>query len=175
MAKKRSSKARRTGASASVPVVRNVAELLRTKKLPRGPVLIHFTKEQWAGAIRGIPSGKAVPKRGVRFEYIPNPDDTGGFGRFDCVPGECEICLIRHRLGPDGSFTVQCMCRRDPRCPQGPSGPIVVGRCEFRLVQTGRLFQFRCVSVNCTGRCRVRLVRTGSGVGARWLIVCACE
>lgn len=179
MAKKRSSKASARGKSAPIPVVRNVAELLQTKKLPPGPVIIHFTKEQWTAAIRDVPSGKAVPKYGVRFDFVPNPDGDGGFGQFNCVPGPCEICAIRQRIGPGGTFGTQCMCRRDPRCPPGGGpggggGPIVVGRCELRLVRVGRLIRIRCVSVNCTGTCRLRIVRTGQGIGSRWVIVCDC-
>lgn len=151
-------------------VVRNIDEL--AKGIPKtGKVLIHFTKTQWKHVTEGLKRGRTLPKRGVVFAYTPLPDDTGGIGYPECIPGPCELCSIRPRLFPDGTIGMQCLCRRDPNCEPPPPPPGPVGSCRFVFRRQGLYWRLVCESVNCTGNCRIAIVPRSPG----WLITCACQ
>ncbi len=153
-------------------IVRNIDELKKT--IPKGKLLIHLTKEQWAGLNKGMKSSKVLPKRGMVFRYRPMPDDIGGFGSVECVPQVCELCSVRLGRNPDGSIGMQCRCRPDPspECREHPNLPPGTSACDFVLRQqsSGR-WQFTCVNVNCSGNCRMVIVNQG----ASSLITCACQ
>lgn len=151
-------------------VVRNIDEL--AKRVPKAErLLIHFTKAQWAGITKGIKRGKTLPKRGVIFAYTPLPDNTGGIGGGDCIPGHCEICSIRIRPTREGFVGMDCRCRRDPRCPPEDL-PEPSGNCRLVFRRQGLNWRLACESIDCrAGRCQLNIVRRGP----RWLLSCACR
>src|SRR5262245_41812148 len=135
MAKKRASRSPR---SSKAPRLVNIASV---KSVPSKGTLLHFTAEQWKQATKGIPSGKAVPKYGIRLAYYPLPDDDG-IGQVECVQGPCEICAVRPRLTPNGELVFECRCRPDPRCPPEPGAPPAGTACE--LVVGTRPIRIHC-------------------------------
>ena len=103
-------------------IIRNIDELKKT--IPKGKLLIHLTKEQWADLNKGMKSSKVPPERGIVFRYAPLPDGSGGLGSPECVAQVCELCSVRLGRGPDGSVGMQCRCRPDPspECREHPVG-----------------------------------------------------
>jgi hypothetical protein len=150
-----------------------VRNILGVKASLQARTYLHFTARQWKQATEKIPSGKAVPKYGLRLAYFPFPDG-GVIVQGDCVPGKCETdCMIRIRRGPEGEFTFSCRCKRDPACLENGGGGGKPGggtpKCELRLLP-GR--GFRCLSQGCTGSCKMSSVTIPGGRG---LIVCVCN
>jgi hypothetical protein len=151
------------------PRVINVADI---KSTPREGTLIHFTEAQWKGAVKGIPVGKALPKRGSRLLFTPLPDG-GGFVQGDCISMPCEICRSRMRFDPKtGMLIFECLCRPDPNCPEDPPPtiPPTSNLCQLRIrVGVGPVI--RCDSNGCTQHCRLTIVRQGQ----RFVIACVCR
>ena len=117
----------RASATAGAPLIINIADV---KETPPEGTLIHFTAEQWEGAIRDIPVGKALPKVGSRLTFYPLPDG-GGVVSGDCISMPCEICRIRMRFDPEtGQLFFECLCRPDPNCPEEPPVPPPSSVCQ---------------------------------------------
>lgn len=81
-----------TSKSTSVPQVRNIGDL---KSTPRSLTLIHFTAEQWKGAIKGVKEARSIKKGRSFIEYTPLPDG-GGIIHADCgSPSPTDRCSVR--------------------------------------------------------------------------------
>jgi hypothetical protein len=154
-------------APVKAPRIINVAAI---KSTPREGTLIHFTEAQWKGALKGIPVGKALPKRGSRLLFTPLPDG-GGLVQGDCISMPCEICRIRMRFDPEtGMLGFECLCRPDPNCPEDPPLPAPSSLCRL-VIRVGVGPVIRCVSNGCTLNCRLTVVRQGQ----RLVIACVCR
>ena len=148
----------------SVPRLRNVADV-------KGPLrcgtLMHFSAEQWQQAIKGIPSGRAVPKYGIGLECYPIP---GGavIAEPICIQNPCEICRARITgFGPQGAMAFECVCRPDPDCPrQPPPSPL----CAIAVRRVRGTLQLVCESRGCQRTCQMVVVRQNG----RFLITCRC-
>lgn len=153
---------------AKAPSIINVEDI---KKTPPEGTLIHFTAAQWNGAIKGIPMGKALPKRGSRLMFTPLPDG-GGLVQGDCVAMPCEICRSRMRFDPQsGMLIFECLCRPDPNCPEDPPVPPAPSTlCQLRI-RVGIGPVIRCESNGCTQHCRLTIVRQGQF----FVIACVCR
>ena len=153
---------------AKVPAILNIAQVGSTLE-PR--TLLHFTAKQWEQMTAGIPVGKGVPKFGVALEYYPIPDGDV-LAQPICVQNPCEICRVRQTgFGPDGFMSIECICQKDPNCPQDPPPPPPSPLCRFGFQQSGGMFKLACISQGCTRTCRLSVVRDGN----RFLLSCRCS
>ncbi|HEX3131401.1 MAG TPA: hypothetical protein VH394_28950 [Thermoanaerobaculia bacterium] len=164
----------KTGSPASAgkgPKPPRIVNVESIKATPPAGTLIHFSKEQWASAIRDIPQGKALPKYGSRLAYYPLPDG-GGALQGDCIQNPCEICRFRQRFDPQTMQLVfECLCRPDPHCPEDPPPPPPPASNVCRLVVQVNPVRIFCASNGCNRTCRVSIVRDGQ----RFVITCACR
>lgn len=167
------SKAKKTSTRSRgmAPRIQNILYIGRTF---REGTLIHFTAQQWKQMTSRIHPGKGVPKYGVALEYYPIPDG-GVITQPICNPNVCETCNIRVTgFGAGGTMTVECRCRRDPRCPDLPSSSpgTMSNLCRLVIRRTGMtLNPILCISQGCNGQCRLRAVRQGN----RYLLGCWCS
>lgn len=178
-----------TSKSTPVPQVRNIADL---KSTPRNVTLIHFSAEQWKGAIKGVKEARSIRKGRSFIEYIPLPDG-GGIIHADCgSPSPTDRCSVRPvvdlprpvppqpgpgpRPGPELSrlpeqvpVRFECTCR--PASGGGSKAPVVLKPpCELIIERAPRL-RITCRSNSCSGRCVLTIVRDG----LRFRISCECS
>ncbi|MCL4740656.1 MAG: hypothetical protein KJZ54_00470 [Phycisphaerales bacterium] len=155
--------------AAKAPVVRNVAEL--GASIPRGDLLVHFTKDQWTRVVRNAKPTKGIPRRGGRLEFTPDPNGNGT-AQFVCNPGPGEECSVRVRPDPNGGITYECRCTLKKIPTPGGGGGSGGGRltlppCILRLPRNGPA---TCLNAGCAGRCELRTAR----VGHRIALFCVC-
>ncbi|MFT3851587.1 MAG: hypothetical protein QM733_02415 [Ilumatobacteraceae bacterium] len=138
--------------------------------LPDGPLVVHFTAEQWAA----ISEPMAVSKRRIAADakgMFVLPDPFGGFsGWFACAAGSGEgvACIPELvRVGGTITFGPGCSCLRGKDPVERPIAE--EDTCSLGFTRTGRL--------TCLGKCAAgrtcRLVRTPQPGGGSF-VTCAC-
>lgn len=163
-------KARRPVASRGRPQAPRLRNIEDVKGPLRSGTLLHFSARQWQQATEGIPASKARPKYGLCLECYPIP---GGdvIVQPTCIQNPCEICRARITgFTPGGGMTFECLCRRDPRCPEDPPPPPPSPLCALAVRRVRGQLQLVCESRGCRGRCRLEAIRQNG----RILIVCRC-
>lgn len=154
------------------PVTRNLRSLFK-EPLPREPVILHMTADEWNKLSEGIPISKRKIGNDDKGMFVV-PDPFGGFlGFFACAAGSGEgVACVPDLVRTAGTikFGEGCTCirGRDPveRDPAGES-------CALEFSAAGGL--------QCKGTCAVtgrtcRLVRKPNRAGGRGLfLTCECS
>ena len=154
------------------PVIRNLKTLF-SQPVPREPVILHLTSEQWESLSRDIPISKKRIRKDAKGMFVI-PDPFGGYlGFLACAAGSDEgVACIPEIVRPStGTITFgrgcTCLRGRDPvdRTPQEPEETCTL------TISTTRGFQ-------CTGNCGLgrscQLVR-GNMTGGKTFLRCECS
>lgn len=150
------------------PVLLNLTSVF-TEPLPKGPVILHMTEDEWEKLSRGIEvSKKRIPMRAKGLFVIPDP--FGGYlGFLACAAGSGQgvACVPEVvRLGGTITFGAGCRCIRGKDTVDPPPSP---GKeaCSLAITRRG----LTCVGTCETGKNCVLIKVLGSG---RTFISCQC-
>ncbi|MFY9554022.1 MAG: hypothetical protein WAV20_10005 [Blastocatellia bacterium] len=138
----------------------------------RTPVRISLSKKDWAATLKSATSVKTLPKGGVRFLLIPNPDGGADGYPFCHEQGPETNCQIKSTPQADGSLAFECRCR-----PAGGGGggssPTLPGTIKpCLLITSGRL---RCLKLDCDGACELVFVEKNFLGRTLYMATCRCS
>ena len=158
------------GVTVRTPVIRNLRTLFK-EPLPREPVIVHLTADEWGKLSDGLPTSRRRIDRDAKGIFVV-PDPFGGYlSFFACAAGSGEgVACLPELVRTRGSivFGRGCTCIRgkdpvDPPVPEEDS-------CSLGFTTAGRL--------TCIGTCararKCQLVRKQVASG-RTFITCECS
>ncbi len=148
-----------------------IVNLRDIKPNSRNISMIHLDKNQWGklkGNLKTI-KVKSMPKRGVRLEFIPDPD--GGVVIYpQCDSGPDTTCMVVTHWTPQG-IRMECRCR--PRRQPGGGGiggvtPPANKKCSLLIF--GNKLQCLSFSFPPCNDCKLRQL----DFHGRILLFCSC-
>lgn len=158
------------GVRVKTPVTRNLRSLFK-EPLPREPVIVHFTADEWSKLCEGIPASRRKIGADAKGMFVA-PDPFGGFlGFLACAAGsgEGEACLPEIvRTGGTITFGRGCTCLRGSDPVDRPVRE--EESCSLAISASGGL---TCGGTCTTGR-KCQLVRKPAGSGGRVFVTCEC-
>ena len=153
------------------PVTRNLRSLFK-EPLPREPVMVHMSQEEWKGLSGDIPTSKRKIREDAKGMFVI-PDPFGGYlGFFACAAGSKKgLACLPELVISGGSVTsgggCTCIGGRDPFEELVPSEQET---CSLGISSAG--------GFSCTGRCstgkKCTLIKVPT-LGGRVFITCACS
>ena len=153
----------------TTPVIRDLRTLF-ADPLPKEPLIIHMTADEWSKLSDGLRSSRRKIGPEAKGLFVI-PDPFGGYlGFLACAVGSSEgVACLPQIVNTGGAITFGrgCTCIRgeDPVDPPDPE----VESCAVGFTLTGRL---TCVGTCRTGR-ECRLVHKTSGAG-HMFVTCEC-
>jgi hypothetical protein len=160
------------GVRVKTPVTRNLRSLFK-EPLPREPVIVHFSADEWSKLCERIPASRRKIAEDAKGMFVV-PDPFGGFlGFLACAAGsgEGEACLPEIvRTGGTITFGTGCTCIRG----KDPVDPPVREQdsCALGISVVGGL---TCVGTCSSSGRKCQLVRKPSGSGGRMFVTCECS
>ena len=159
------------------PVVTTVRELAKNRKLPRTPIVLHLTRQEWTKQLRLIALSRGqAPKMSPGMFVVQSPfGDYLGFlvcrGPEATVP-RARVCIPRLAHTRMGIAMNGCICSRPGR--RQPE-LIAVHGCSAVINALGRVIACRGECAETKKTCTLRRWQaTINGVRGE-LVLCACE
>ena len=154
------------------PVTRNLRSLF-SEPLPKEPVIVHMSEDEWNKLSEGIRSSKRKIREDAKGVFVI-PDPFGGYlGFFACAAGSGEgvACVPEIvRVGGTITFGGGCFCIRG----KDPVDPPIVSEPESCSLGISARGGFTCTGTCSRGK-QCRLVRMPGGSGGRVFITCECS
>lgn len=153
----------------SLPTITNIADYRATAT---GPVLLHFTKEQWKAALKNGKRVESLLSKHVTFEAVPMPGRDGDMlvSQRGCPKGYSSVLRFIPAGSPNGlTPEPNAYDTLQPQCiPENGGGgerprPYPFTGCQMVVNLPRQSFRppFSCASTTCQLGCVLRFVRDG--------------
>jgi hypothetical protein len=154
------------------PVIRNLRSLFRGP-LPKEPVVVHMTADEWKKLSKDIPTSKRKIGVDAKGMFVV-PDPFGGFlGFFACAAGSGQgVACLPDIVSSGGTITFGngCTCIRG-KDPVDRPVPVERESCALGISAAGGL---KCMGTCARGK-MCQLVKTSGGSGGRVFLTCECS
>ena len=156
---------------ATLPKIINISEVDKTNLNFK---MLHFTKAQWQKATAEITfsdDASMAPKHGLVLRAIPDPNGDVTISPICHEQSPGTTCIVKSKLNPDGSLSMQCQCKPSGRSTPSPpgGGPVTLPDCFVRYVK-GKL---SCGELACKNKCTLKGIHIP--LSSVSILYCACQ